>query len=135
MLFSPFTVKALVRLEFILILVLNVCSKQIEMRGQTAILYDKCNDGGCSNMRSFFLGLKVNWFDTLTVKQWEIMINNHVLLFLRLMRKHLTSSSYITVFFFFTTLKITHSVFLVLFSLSNENRFDYTFWHSSFCRY
>ena len=33
------------------------------------------------------------------------------------------------------TLKIIHSVFLVLFSLSNENRFDYTFWHSSFCRY
>ena len=54
MLFSPFTVKALVRLEFILILVLNVCSKQIEMRGQTVILYGKCNDGGCSNMRSFF---------------------------------------------------------------------------------
>ena len=27
------------------------------------------------------LTLRANWFDTLTVKQWEIMINNHVLLF------------------------------------------------------
>ena len=27
------------------------------------------------------LTLKANWFDTLTVKQWEIMINNDVLLF------------------------------------------------------
>ena len=54
MLFSPFTVKALVRLEFILILVLNVCSKQLEKRSKTASLYDKCNDGDCSNMRSFF---------------------------------------------------------------------------------
>ena len=27
------------------------------------------------------LTLKVNWFDTLTVKQWEVMINNDVLLF------------------------------------------------------
>ena len=26
------------------------------------------------------LTLKANWFDTLTVKQWEIMINNDVLL-------------------------------------------------------
>ena len=25
--------------------------------------------------------LKANWFDTLTVKQWEIMINNDVSLF------------------------------------------------------
>ena len=24
---------------------------------------------------------KANWFDTLTVKQWEVMINNDVLLF------------------------------------------------------
>ena len=38
-------------------------------------------------------------------------------------------------FFFFITLKIIHSVFLVLFSLSNKKRFDNTFWHSSFCRY
>ena len=70
------------------------------------------------------------------------MINNDVLLFLRPMRKHLTSSCCISVVvvvfyhaFFFITLKIIHSVFLVLFSLSNENRFDNTFWHSSFCRY
>ena len=27
------------------------------------------------------LTLKANWFDTLTVKQWEIMINHDVLLF------------------------------------------------------
>ena len=64
------------------------------------------------------------------------MINNDVLLFLRPMRKHLTSSSYISVFFFpLIALKIIHSVFLVLFSLSNKKRFDNTFWHSSFCRY
>ena len=50
------------------------------------------------------------------------MINNDVLLFLRPMRKHLTSSSYISVFFFpLIALKIIHSVFLVLFSLSNKN--------------
>ena len=45
MLFSTFTVKGLVRLEFKLILILNVCSKQIEKRSQAASLYDKCNDG------------------------------------------------------------------------------------------
>ena len=28
-----------------------------------------------------FLTLKAEWFDTLTVKQWEIMINNDLLLF------------------------------------------------------
>ena len=27
------------------------------------------------------LTLKANWFDTLTVKQWEVMINNDVSLF------------------------------------------------------
>ena len=27
------------------------------------------------------LTLKANWFDTLTVRQWEIMMNNDVLLF------------------------------------------------------
>ena len=43
------------------------------------------------------LTLKANWFDTLTVKQWEIMISNDVLLFfLRPMRKQLMSSSYFT---------------------------------------
>ena len=45
MLFSPLTAKVLVRLEFKLILVLNVSSKQKEMRSQAASLYDKCNDG------------------------------------------------------------------------------------------
>ena len=30
-------------------------------------------------------------------------------------------------FFFFNALKIIHSVFLVLFSLSNKKRFDHTF--------
>ena len=54
MLFSPFTVKVLVRLEFILILVLTECSKQKEKRIQAASLYDKCNDGDCSNLLSFF---------------------------------------------------------------------------------
>ena len=44
-LFSSFTVKVLVRLEFILILVLTVSSKRKEKRSQTASLYDKCNDG------------------------------------------------------------------------------------------
>ena len=53
-LFSPFTVKGLVRLEFILILVLTVSSKQKEKRSKAASLYDKCNDGDCSNLRSFF---------------------------------------------------------------------------------
>ena len=67
-LLSPFTVKVLNRLEFEFgILVLNVSSKQKEKRSQAASLYDKCNDGDwdCDH----FLGLKVNWFDTLTVKQ------------------------------------------------------------------
>ena len=39
MLFSLFTVKVLVWQEFNLILVLTVCSKQIEKRSQTASLY------------------------------------------------------------------------------------------------
>ena len=48
------------------------------------------------------------------------------------MRKHLTSSSYITVFCCcccccFFRAEIIHSVFLVLFSLSNKKRFDHTF--------
>ena len=38
-------------------------------------------------------------------------------------------------YYFLILLKLIHSVFLVLFSLSNENRFDYTCWHYSFCRY
>ena len=44
------------------------------------------------------LTLKANiWLDTLTVKQWKIMVNNDVLLFfLRPMRKQLMSSSYFT---------------------------------------
>ena len=45
MLFSPFTVKVLVRLEFILNLVLTVSSKRKKERSQAASLYDKCNDG------------------------------------------------------------------------------------------
>ena len=44
-LFSPFTVKVLVRLEFKLISVLTVSSKRKEKRSQEASLYDKCNDG------------------------------------------------------------------------------------------
>ena len=59
MLFSPFTVKVLVRLEFILVLSLTVSSKQKEKRSQAASLYDKCNDGDCSNLRLlFFLAKK-----------------------------------------------------------------------------
>ena len=57
-LFSPFTVKVLVRVEFILILVLTVSSKHKEKRWWWLF-----------NPAIIFLGLKVNWFDTLTVKQ------------------------------------------------------------------
>ena len=32
-------------------------------------------------MSAALLTLKANWFDTLTVKQWEIMINNDLSLF------------------------------------------------------
>ena len=53
----------------ILILVLTVSSKQKEKRSKAASLFDRCNDGDCSTLRLFFFGLKVNWFDTLTVKQ------------------------------------------------------------------
>ena len=35
--------------------------------------------GTCSHVAAL-LTLKANWFDTRTVKQWEIMINNDVLL-------------------------------------------------------
>ena len=81
-LFLSFTVKVLVWQEFKLISLLTVCTKQRgERRSQATSLYDKCNDGYCSGLRSFFLGLKVNWLDTLTVKQCEIMINNDALLF------------------------------------------------------
>ena len=75
------------------------------MRSQAASLYHRISATMVIvQICDHFLGLKVNWFDTLTVKQWEIMINNDVLLFLRRMWKHLTSSS-------------THCiVFLVLFS-------------------
>ena len=37
--------------------------------------------GGRDYWVTALLTLKANWFDTLTVKQWEIMINNDVLLF------------------------------------------------------
>ena len=51
-LFSPFTVKVLVRLEFILILVLTVSSKRKEKWSQQAAsLYDKCNDRDCLTLR------------------------------------------------------------------------------------
>ena len=35
--------------------------------------------GTCSHVAAL-LTLKANWFDTRTVKQWEIMINNDVLI-------------------------------------------------------
>ena len=58
MLFSPFTVKVLVTLEFVLTLLLTVSSKQKRIN-QAASLYDKCNDGHCSYLRScIFLGQK-----------------------------------------------------------------------------
>ena len=53
-LFSPVTVKVLVWQKFELISVLTVSSKQKEKRSQAASLYHKCNDGDCSNLRSFF---------------------------------------------------------------------------------
>ena len=75
------------------------------MRSQAASLYHRISATMVIvQICDHFLGLKVNWFDTLTVKQWEIMINNDVLLFLRRMWKHLTSSSMHCI------------VFLVLFS-------------------
>ena len=41
--------------------------------------------------------LKANWFDTPTVKQWEIMLNNDELLFsATVTRKHLTSNLVLT---------------------------------------
>ena len=40
------------------------------MISATMVIVQPCNH---------FLGQKVNWLDTLTVKQWEIMINNDVL--------------------------------------------------------
>ena len=68
-----------------------------------------------SNSQVPLLALKDNWFDTLTMKQWEIMIYNNVLLFSVTKRKHLTSSSYITgvsqgyllvLFFFYFPMKV-----------------------------
>ena len=38
------------------------------------------------------LSLNANWFGTLTMKRWEIMINNDVLLFSATNEKHFTSS-------------------------------------------
>ena len=58
-LFLSFTVKVLVWQEFKLISLLTVCSKQRGERGsQEASLYDKCNDGYCSGLRSFFFRSK-----------------------------------------------------------------------------
>ena len=58
-LLSSFTVKVLVLQEFKLILLLTVCSKQIdEKRSQAASLYHRIISatmhGYCSNLRSFF---------------------------------------------------------------------------------
>ena len=39
------------------------------------------NGGKFCGSLADLLTLKANWFDTLTVKQWEVMINNDVLLF------------------------------------------------------
>ena len=47
-----------------------------------------------------FLRLKVNWFDNLAVKQWEIMINNDVVLFLT-NEETAYEQLYHCVFFFF----------------------------------
>ena len=47
--------------------------KPVYMISATMVIVPACDH--------FFLGLKVNWCDTLTVKQCEIMINNDVLLF------------------------------------------------------
>ena len=41
-------------LSLIFISKLTECSKQKEKRIQAASLYDKCNDGDCSTLRSFF---------------------------------------------------------------------------------
>ena len=49
------------------------------MRSQAASLYHRISATMVIvQICDHFLGLKVNWFDTLTVKQWEIMINNDV---------------------------------------------------------
>ena len=77
-LLSSFTVKVLVLQEFKLILLLTVCSKQIdEKRSQAASLYHRIISATMVlfKLAIIFLGLKVNWLDTLSVKQWEIMIN------------------------------------------------------------
>ena len=77
-LLSSFTVKVLVLQKFKLILLLTVCSKQIdEKRSQAASLYHRIISATMVIVQTcdHFLVLKVNWLDTLTVKQWEIMIN------------------------------------------------------------
>ena len=79
-LFSSFTVKVLVWQEFKLILQLTVCSKQIdEKRSQAASLYNRIISATMVIVQTcdhiFRPKLQVNWLDTLTVKQWEIMIN------------------------------------------------------------
>ena len=77
-LLSSFTVKVLVLQEFRLILPLTVCSKQIdEKRSQAASLCHRIISATMVIVQTcdHFLCLKVNWLDTLTVKQWEIIIN------------------------------------------------------------
>ena len=139
-LFSSCTVKVLVWQEFKLILQLTVCSKQIdEKRSQAASLYNRIISATmviaqtCNHI--FRPKLQVNWLDTLTVKQWEIMINKWMMCYCFCDQWGNTLQAALSLLIFLIVLKIIHCVFLVLFSLSNENRFDYTFWHSSFCRY
>ena len=74
---------------------------------------NKCNDGYCSNLRSFLMPKSqlVRYTNRETMGNNDKQMND-VLLFLRPMREHLTSSSIIAVFFFFLiALKIIHSVF------------------------
>ena len=78
-LLSPFTVKVLVRLEFILVLVLNVSSKQKEKRNQAASLYDKCNNCDCSTLRFRPKSQLVRYLNGKTMgnndKQWCVIVS------------------------------------------------------------
>ena len=72
MLFSLFTVKVLVWQEFKLILVLTVCSKQIEKRSQAASLYHRIRGTmvivqTCDHL---FLGLIINTQKKLLNSDW-----------------------------------------------------------------
>ena len=114
-LFSPFTVKVLVRLEFQLNLVLTVSSKQKENRSHAAsymisatmVIVQPCD---------YFFRPKsqlVRYLNRKTIgnneKQWCVIIvsaTNEETPYEQLLHY---------CFFFFITLKIIHSVFLVLF--------------------